>query len=97
MSMTIDSSIFPASTRNDPATRSNVTIPLRRPSDRTSADPTVKETAVSHYVTIVFGPTNSDLLEQAERESWLRLSAEGLSSAYGDDEPDYSVPTDSGA
>lgn len=25
----------------------------------------------------------------AERYSWLRLSAEGLNAAYGEDEPDY--------
>jgi hypothetical protein len=27
--------------------------------------------------------------ENAERESWLRFSSEGLENAYGDDEPDY--------
>lgn len=27
--------------------------------------------------------------EQAERRDWLRLSAQGLNRAYGDDEPEY--------
>lgn len=28
--------------------------------------------------------------ENAQRDDWLRLSAEGLESAYADDEPEYS-------
>ncbi len=28
-----------------------------------------------------------------ERENWYRLSAQGLASAYGDSEPEYSVKT----
>ena len=27
---------------------------------------------------------------EEQREAWLKLSAQGLASAYGDDEPDYS-------
>ena len=27
--------------------------------------------------------------EEAERRDWLRLSAQGLERAYGDDEPEY--------
>ncbi len=27
--------------------------------------------------------------EQAERRDWLRLSAQGIERAYGDDEPEY--------
>lgn len=29
-------------------------------------------------------------LQNAERQSWLELSVQGLATAYGDNEPDYS-------
>jgi hypothetical protein len=29
--------------------------------------------------------------EETERQSWLPLSVQGLTAAYGDDEPDYSA------
>jgi hypothetical protein len=40
-----------------------------------------------HVKVIVPG---SDSLE-AERDDWLRLSLQGLSLAYGDDEPEYTL------
>ena len=41
-------------------------------------------------------PANTKLLitviqSDVERESWLALSAQGLATAYADDEPEYSV------
>ena len=30
-------------------------------------------------------------LPDEEREDWLRLSAQGLAAAYGDDEPEYTL------
>jgi hypothetical protein len=29
--------------------------------------------------------------QDSEHEDWLRLSAKGLASAYGDDEPEYTL------
>ncbi|MDQ6786901.1 MAG: hypothetical protein M3033_08850 [Acidobacteriota bacterium] len=43
------------------------------------------EPDVKLLVTVL--PNESD----AERDDWLRLSAKGLASAYGDDEPEYST------
>lgn len=31
------------------------------------------------------------LLEEGERDEWYRISASGLSEAYGEDEPSYSL------
>ena len=47
-------------------------------------EPFSLEPNVKLLVTIL--PSETDV----ERDDWLRLSAEGLAAAYGEDEPDYS-------
>ncbi len=48
-------------------------------------EPFLLEPNVKLLVTIL--PTE----DYAERDDWLRLSAESLEAAYGDDEPEYSL------
>lgn len=48
-------------------------------------EPFALEPNVKLLVTVL--PPETDF----ERENWLRLSAQGLETAYGDDEPEYSL------
>ncbi len=48
-------------------------------------EPFSLEPNVKLLVTIL--PTEADI----ERDDWLRLSAQSLESAYGDNEPEYSL------
>ena len=42
------------------------------------------------FVTIVPAPAHADTLEE-ENKDLLHLSLQGLASAYGDDEPEYTI------
>lgn len=62
-----------------------------------AGNPSILTVDLKHHAPVVDGVL-SELLaildrareqEQAERRDWLRLSAQGLNRAYGDDEPEY--------